>query len=821
MWHLFVLLLCCSQVRSDWKLNLADWKDVPDNVAGFKPQSDLSMIFESDWILDFVLPKPDASARSKGQGSQKSKDPETVAFHVEQNSVHSSSPACSSILHETGHLIPMALENVMKSLYRPLNPVEEYSGFTTGYLASKAKRLSTRFSTQLMDMNYFTTAPGGSARTDHINEFPPPNVDSISIIIGDYEFGRSDFSVSILEPMDEANPSNRTMLLSLGWLRQSWENPLPWQTPEVRRRVLLELLTHELAQIYQYTRPDYLNVKKSNNRPPPNALIEGISKFVTLQADLPWQGVKTPDLLGDLPGMWDTDSEHTAYFLLWLENVRNGTGSIARLNDHISKANYWGRLKQGWIMHQEDTGIVFWKDLFGVTADALWDEYTAYVAKEGYLSPFKWASYSIRSITTIPQDTFRWLRRVFFTVRRSVSYWRRFTSTMLHLVFISSSGYMAMVVIPVIFACITLPIYKLAYDRIRKSRPHVGSPVSAFSSGVSLLLSGLFRGWHGVRLVASGMWMCLSGFLFLFWHTTAAILRVESKLYAFVSWAFEAVPAWFGHRVISLIWNLMMWIWLWTCSLSVVFKVLLDIPLSLIKKIVSWINSVLSWIKPWLTSSWSPDNSDVYHSESSYNSSSPLSPRNDSYSPSPSSSMPTRTIPRGRQIRSPSPPSSSSATPSPIHTLPPSPRPDISPSPPACYPDLPIQSTETSWEHETSYRSLSPPKEVLVLEKKEVQIQFEEKEVEEEVEDEYRIEEILRSRKYGKKLKYRVKWYGKRADQKWYDAGDLRYQPHMLQDFHAENPDQSGPPVRLLDWVHAAEDGVEPRTHPDDNLART
>ncbi|KAJ5984175.1 PBSP domain protein [Penicillium waksmanii] len=808
IWRLFALLLCCSKVRSDWVLDVTAWKDVPDNVAGFKPRSNMPMAFDSGWIIDFVLPKPDASDGAKDKESQKPKGPEAVAFHIEQNKVDSASSACGSILHEIGNLIPIALENVMNGLYRPINPAKERPGFSTYYISDKAKKLGSRF----VDFNPFTTTPAGAARTDYVNEFPPPNVDSISIIISDYDFKRISLSaVSSVEPLNSASPSKRTLFLNLDWLRESWESPLPWQTPAVRRRILLELLTHDFANIYQYTRPDYLNVKNNQNNPPPKALIEGIAKFVTLQADLAWQGVKTPDLLGDLPAAWDMNSEHTAYFLLWVENVKYGKGSIARLNDKISKTYYWGREKDRWLMTQEDNGAGFWNDLFGMNVDSLWEEYVSYVDKEGYLSPLKWASYSIQSITTSPQNTFKWLRRIFFTIWRKFTYWKRFAFTVLHLVFRGSSGYMAMLVLPLFFTAITLPIYKLAYDRIRRSRPSVGAPISAFSAGVSLLISGLFRGWHGVRLLGSGMWVCVSGILFMFWHTVAALLRIEQRLYSFVSWAFDAVPTWFGRRLVSLVWlflskGIWLWIWLWMGSLWAIFIILLHTPASLIRAGVSWMISVTS------------ANSELYFPDPSLEPSSPLPPRNDSYPSSPSSSMPTPTIPRGRQIRSSSPPSSPSAAPSPVITLPPSPGPDLTTSPTAYYPDLPIPSTEpTSWDYDTSYRSPSPPTEIFVLQDKEVQIQ---EQGEEQEEDEYRIEEILRSRKYGKKLKYRVKWYGKPADQKWYDAGDLRYQPHMLQDFHAANPDQVGPPVRLLDWLHAAENGVEPRTHPDDNMAR-
>ncbi|KAJ5387601.1 hypothetical protein N7509_010142 [Penicillium cosmopolitanum] len=170
MWQLFVLLLWCSKVRSDWVLDVAAWKDVPDNVAGFKPRPNMSMTFDSDWVIDFVLPKPNASDGAKDKESRRPEGPEMVAFHIEQNKVDSSSSACGSILHELGNLIPIALENVMNSLYRPINPAKARPGFSTDYISDKAKQFGSRFA----DYNPFTTTPGGGARTDYDNEFPPP-----------------------------------------------------------------------------------------------------------------------------------------------------------------------------------------------------------------------------------------------------------------------------------------------------------------------------------------------------------------------------------------------------------------------------------------------------------------------------------------------------------------------------------------------------------------------------------------------------------------------------------------------------------------------
>ncbi|KAL1979106.1 hypothetical protein VTN96DRAFT_6844 [Rasamsonia emersonii] len=72
--------------------------------------------------------------------------------------------------------------------------------------------------------------------------------------------------------------------------------------------------------------------------------------------------------------------------------------------------------------------------------------------------------------------------------------------------------------------------------------------------------------------------------------------------------------------------------------------------------------------------------------------------------------------------------------------------------------------------------------------------------------DEWEVEQILAVRlRYGK-LQYRVKWVGHDDDPKWYPAGLFKNAPTRIRDFHLEYPEAPGPPVRLAEWLKAAED---------------
>ena len=68
--------------------------------------------------------------------------------------------------------------------------------------------------------------------------------------------------------------------------------------------------------------------------------------------------------------------------------------------------------------------------------------------------------------------------------------------------------------------------------------------------------------------------------------------------------------------------------------------------------------------------------------------------------------------------------------------------------------------------------------------------------IEVEGEEEYEVEDVLESRRYGrwKKLQYLVRWKGWGPEHNsWKAADDLEHAPEKVAEFHASNPDAAGP----------------------------
>ncbi len=76
-------------------------------------------------------------------------------------------------------------------------------------------------------------------------------------------------------------------------------------------------------------------------------------------------------------------------------------------------------------------------------------------------------------------------------------------------------------------------------------------------------------------------------------------------------------------------------------------------------------------------------------------------------------------------------------------------------------------------------------------------------------EKEWEVESLLAVRKRYGKLVYRVKWLGADEDPEEYPAGNFKYSPHLLRDFHLAHPDLPGPPENLDRWIKAWESGVD------------
>jgi transposase InsO family protein len=84
---------------------------------------------------------------------------------------------------------------------------------------------------------------------------------------------------------------------------------------------------------------------------------------------------------------------------------------------------------------------------------------------------------------------------------------------------------------------------------------------------------------------------------------------------------------------------------------------------------------------------------------------------------------------------------------------------------------------------------------------------------------EWEVEHILDSRLYRKRtLQYRAGWVGHDPDPKWYNASDFKGSPHLVRDFHRENPNAAGPPKRLAEWIRAWEKDEDLEEVPEDDL---
>ena len=56
---------------------------------------------------------------------------------------------------------------------------------------------------------------------------------------------------------------------------------------------------------------------------------------------------------------------------------------------------------------------------------------------------------------------------------------------------------------------------------------------------------------------------------------------------------------------------------------------------------------------------------------------------------------------------------------------------------------------------------------------------------------------------------YRANWLGANEDLKYYLASNFIYSPHLLYAYYLEYPAEPGPPIALLRWLRAWEDGID------------
>lgn len=86
-------------------------------------------------------------------------------------------------------------------------------------------------------------------------------------------------------------------------------------------------------------------------------------------------------------------------------------------------------------------------------------------------------------------------------------------------------------------------------------------------------------------------------------------------------------------------------------------------------------------------------------------------------------------------------------------------------------------------------------------------------------EDQWEVDKIVASRLWRGRLQYQADWKGYDPDPEWHDAANFKESPFAVRDFHAENPSKAGPPLRLQEWITAAEEERFLPPHADDNKA--
>ncbi|KAJ5135418.1 uncharacterized protein N7515_004696 [Penicillium bovifimosum] len=217
-------------------------------------------------------------------------------------------------------------------------------------------------------IKYLYTPPPNS-RTKPQPSFTPsiPATRSVTVFLRDY----SGVAYTTGTELDDAH---KEIHVSLPYIEDCTSGPSAKEDP---LHELVGVLTHELVHCYQHTAPpDSAETGDEKMPRPPGGLIEGIADFVRLKAGLEPPHWKRPVSAADRPPKWDMGYQHTAYFLAWLEDVRVGRGAVGLLNDRLLRVGYLGEGERENVGEQD---LPFWKGLFGVGVDDLWEEYGRYL----------------------------------------------------------------------------------------------------------------------------------------------------------------------------------------------------------------------------------------------------------------------------------------------------------------------------------------------------------------------------------------------------------------------------------------------------------
>lgn len=222
-------------------------------------------------------------------------------------------------------------------------------------------------------VQYLYTSPPKSNKHNRPSFTPSiPATRSVTVFLRDY----SGVAYTTGTELDDAH---KEIHVSLPYIQHCTSGPSAKDDP---LHELVGVLTHELVHCYQHTAPPDSHEHSDKSIPrPPGGLIEGIADFVRLKAGLEPPHWKQPLSAAERAPKWDAGYQHTAYFLAWIEDFRVGKGAVGMLNDRLLRVGYVGeKEKEGTV----DQGrIAFWKGLFGVGVEQLWEEYGRYLDEPG------------------------------------------------------------------------------------------------------------------------------------------------------------------------------------------------------------------------------------------------------------------------------------------------------------------------------------------------------------------------------------------------------------------------------------------------------